>query len=528
MARDDERWQDHLDTATRSASGSRRDLEAAEFPALTILAHPDPLRVGEQAVFPGLASGQRVAVSRLEPRFAQPGRGPARPLADSRLSRQPWHLAPGSDGGIVLDPESGRPVLGAGGSPVTHPRLVTPEELHRGLALTVGRHLALLLHTVETRPPVGPIPGLIGESAAMRRVAGEIRRVADLDVAVLLRGESGTGKELVARALHDAGARHVQPYLAVNVAAIPPTLAAAELFGAVKGAYSGADRRRHGYFHRADGGTLFLDEIGEAPPEVQVMLLRVLETGQILSVGADAPQTVDVRVISATDVDLEAAVERGGFRLPLLHRLAGYEITLPALRERREDFGRLFFHVLTEELDALGESHRLCAAGPDETPWVDAEVVARLADYGWPGNVRQLRNVARQLVIGSRGATRMELAPKIGKLLETPPPDSEVPPRPQRSADAFRDPDQVGEAELRAVLTRHRFEPTPAAEELGVSRASLYNLMARHGIRKAADLGRDEIERCQRQHGGDVEAMAGGLEVSKRGLKIRMKAFGLR
>src|SRR5262249_34932398 len=156
----------------------------------------------------------------------------------------------------------------------------------------------------------------------------------------------GTGKELVARAIHESGRRRGAVCLSVNMGAIPPSLATSELFGAVRGAYTGAVRDHLGYFQRAHGGTLFLDEIGETPPEVQVMLLRVLEPGEVQRVGSPQTQKVDVRLIAATDADLERALHEGRFRAPLLHRLSGYEIYIPPLRERRDDFGRLLFHFL--------------------------------------------------------------------------------------------------------------------------------------------------------------------------------------
>ena len=260
--------------------------------------------------------------------------------------------------------------------------------------------------------------GLIGDSAAVAQVRADIRRVADLEVAVLLRGETGTGKELVARAIHRSSARRSRPYLAVNMGAIPPALAAAELFGAARGAFTGADQRRAGYFSQAHGGTLFLDEIGETPAEVQALLLRALETGEVQPLGAEAPRRVDVRVLAATDADLEASIAAGRFRAPLLHRLNGYEIRLPALRERREDFGQLFFAFLRQELEAMGEGERLEDPGPRGTPWLPAPVVARLAAADWPGNVRQLRNVARQIAIGNRGAAEAVLPPAVLGTLE--------------------------------------------------------------------------------------------------------------
>ena len=255
----------------------------------------------------------------------------------------------------------------------------------------------------------------MGESEGLVELRREIRRVADLEIPVLLRGETGTGKELMARAIHRAGRRREKPYLSVNLGAIPPTLAASELFGAAKGAFTGAVRPHSGYFPRAHDGTLFLDEIGEAPPEVQVMLLRVLENGEIQHLGVQETQTVDVRMIAATDLDLETATDEGSFRAPLLHRLAGYEIVVPPLRERRDDFGRLLLDFLREELEAVGEAQRL---ERERSEWLPVSIVARLARHDWPGNVRQLKNAARQIVIGSRGSDTVRIGPQLERLLQ--------------------------------------------------------------------------------------------------------------
>ena len=173
--------------------------------------------------------------------------------------------------------------------------------------------MALLLHRLPSVLEREPERfGLTGDSAALVLLCREIRRVSTVATPVLLRGETGTGKELVARAIHTSGPRRARPYLAVNLGALPPALAAAELFGAARGAFTGADRSRSGHFERADGGTLFLDEIGEAPPEVQILLLRALESGEIQPVGSEAPLRVDARIVAATDADLEPRSRRGG------------------------------------------------------------------------------------------------------------------------------------------------------------------------------------------------------------------------
>ncbi|PYQ61688.1 MAG: sigma-54-dependent Fis family transcriptional regulator [Acidobacteria bacterium] len=352
---------------------------------------------------------------------------------------------------------------------------------------------------------------------------------------MLLRGETGTGKELVARAVHEASPRRDEPCLSVNMGAIPPSLATSELFGAVKGSYTNSVRDHLGYFQRAHGGTLFLDEIGEASPEVQVMLLRVIETGEVQRVGAPGLQKVDVRLIAATDADLEDAIEEGRFRAPLLHRLSGYELMIPPLRERRDDFGRLFCHFLAEELRTIGEEHRLIPPEDTSPLWLPTSVVARLARYSWPGNIRQLHNTVRQMVIASRASETVEIVPQIERLLRevTPLPEAEIvapapPPRRRAEAGDYRSPAEVTEAELMEALRANRWEVKLAAEQLGISRPSLYLLIDKFpSIRKASDLTREEILEARQACGGSLEAMVDRLEVSKKGLLQRITQLGI-
>jgi DNA-binding NtrC family response regulator len=520
-----------------TAAGERRKQARLRIPTLTIVYHPETRRIGERAVLRALLDGRTASLSRLEPGFAPPHSAEARPLLDRHLSRSPLRIARGEDGSLDLSAGEGRTRVAADGLPVLEPRSFSPQEVERGVILELANRVVLLLHSLPATPLRATDSfGLIGESDGLLRVRHDIRRVADLDVPVLLRGETGTGKELVARAIHDASRRAERPYLSLNMGAIPATLAAAELFGSVKGSFTGSVRDQAGYFQRAHGGTLFLDEIGEAPPEVQVMLLRTLETGEIQRIGGPGLQRVDVRLIAATDADLERAIERGSFRAPLLHRLTGYEILLPPLRERRDDFGRLFIHFLTEELRSIGEEHRLDPNQDDSPLWMPASVVARLARYGWPGNVRQLRNTVRQLVIASRAGESVEISPQIERLLRevapTPAPAEpfETPAAPRRRAEAaeYRSPSEVTEAELVEALRATRWEVKLAATQLGISRPSLYLLIGKFpSIRKASDLTREEILEARQLCGGRLDAMVDRLEVSKKGLQQRMTQLGI-
>jgi DNA-binding NtrC family response regulator len=229
----------------------------------------------------------------------------------------------------------------------------------------------------------------VAESPVMREVVRQTLAVARTNATVLIRGESGTGKELVARALHAEGPRAEGPFVAVNCAAFTESLLESELFGHEKGAFTGAVARHAGAFERAQGGTLFLDEIGDAPPSVQVKLLRVLEDREIMRVGGHESFKVDVRLVSATNRDLDARVAAGAFRQDLLYRLQVVGILLPPLRERREDI-----RPLAERFIALAQSeHGKCMRE------VEPEWQARLAAYAWPGNIRELRNTVEAAVV---------------------------------------------------------------------------------------------------------------------------------
>ncbi len=537
----DETWVQHLHSETRSAHHLERVDQEVMVPGLTILGHPDGRRVGERVALPELSSGRTVLLSRHEPQFAAPGESNRRPLADPYLSRSPTRLAPAPNHGILLQPADGKPSLTVDDVPLAAERQVSDQDLVAGLVLVLSQRVVLLLHSLNPSPPRGvPDFGLIGESPAMLRLRRDIAAIASLDGPVLLRGETGCGKELVAAALHHASARRERPYLTVNVGAIPPSLAAAELFGAARGAFTGADRKRLGYFARADGGTLLLDEVGEMPPEVQVLLLRVLEDGEVHPVGSEQLNTVDVRVIAATDADLEAKIEAGTFRAPLLHRLSYQEIRLPPLRARRDDIGRLLIHFLSQEINALDGDPRSLRAGPEDTPWLPASVVARLAAYSWPGNVRELRNIARQLVATGRNQRQARLEPRIEDLLAEDlladgKPDENVPQIAASKAGPaknlkkiYRPATDVKDDELLEVLRANRWKLQPTAAALGISRTALYSLIATSThVRKPRQLSREEIERCRERCNGNIEAMVDELQVSRKGLRRRMTELGL-
>jgi two-component system nitrogen regulation response regulator GlnG len=528
-----------LSTTTIQTRGREEDPPHA-LPALTVISHPVSQRVGERLLLGALAAGRKVQLSRSAPDFARPGGLLALPLGDPFISRKPLVLEPGAGGGVRLRLEEEGVRVQVGSEPLRGVRELGPEALVAGVPLVLAERVVLLLHLASSHEgPLPELPSMVGQSAGLRRVREELARVADLDVPVLIRGETGTGKELVARALHQGSPRRQGPFLSVNLGALPKELVIAELFGAQRGAFTGANKDREGLFRAAHGGTLFLDEVGEASPEVQVALLRVLETGEVFPVGSHSPVSVDVRLLTATDANLEARIGEGLFRAPLLHRLAGYEIHLPPLRERREDIGLLFHHFAREELERLGELHRLSSTDPRAEPWLPTALAVRLVRHAWPGNIRQLRNVTRQLIIGSRGLPRLRTDARLEQELDAaalPLPsgsqeDSSAPPQvPEEAQEPVprRKPSEVGEHELLAALRHCSWELQAAADRLGIPRPSIYPLIKRFPhLRTAGDLSPEEIERCFHECRGELDAMVERLQVSRRALQRRIRELGL-
>ena len=235
---------------------------------------------------------------------------------------------------------------------------------------------------------VAVAPQLLGSSGVIQTLREHIVRVAPTEASVLLLGESGTGKELVSQNIHARSSRHTQPFLPVNCGAISPQLIESEIFGHERGSFTGADRQHRGYFERASGGTLFLDEVIEMPIELQVKLLRVLETGTFMRIGSNQELTTDVRIIAATNRDPETAIAEGRLRLDLYHRLNVFPLRIPALREREQDIEILARHFLDEFNSGHGTIKQ-----------ISANALAALCRYHWPGNVRELRNFIQRAYI---------------------------------------------------------------------------------------------------------------------------------
>ena len=323
---------------------------------------------------------------------------------------------------------------------------------------------------------------ILGASAAIGRLRQEMALVARSDLAVLITGETGVGKELVARQIHDASPRSDEALIHVNCAALPVSIAESELFGHVAGAFTGALKDRAGKFEVADGGTLFLDEIGELPIELQPKLLRALQHGEIQRVGSDRVHRVNVRVIAATNRNLEQEVERGRFRADLYHRLAVFPLRVPPLRERRDDIPLLASHFADVAARRIGVSRAR----------LDANAKAQLVGAEWPGNVRELENVvARAVLRAAAGAADapdgVTITPAhvdvstsaAGHPVEQPADlDGEMKGLPFR--------DQVAAFERRLIadaIERHGGNWAAAARSLGMHRSNLHHLAARLGLR---------------------------------------------
>ncbi|MFO0713424.1 MAG: sigma 54-interacting transcriptional regulator [Sandaracinus sp.] len=394
-------------------------------------------------------------------------------LTDERVSRKHVSLRLRDDGAVEVED------LGSRNGTLLEGARVQRAEARAGATLKIGKTFLRLLETPE-RVAVPPSQSrrfgeLVAESLAMREVFAVLERVAESDVTVLLEGETGVGKELAARALHAASARSKGPFVAIDASALPEALVESELFGHVKGAFTGATDARKGAFLHAHGGTLFLDELATVPPSVQVRLLRVLEERKVRAVGADVEKRVEVRVIAASREPLAHRVAEGTFRADLLYRLGVVTVAIPPLRARRED--------LVPMLSAM-----LAARGKDWPPRGPA--LARLLAHDWPGNARELRNVLdRALALAPHAKSFEELPLALGASTAWPQARAgREEPLAVRSDLPFSEAKQAvidafERAYLTDVLARTHGNLSEAARQTGLDRKHLRELCQKHGLR---------------------------------------------
>ncbi|MEM9191375.1 MAG: sigma 54-interacting transcriptional regulator [Myxococcota bacterium] len=322
------------------------------------------------------------------------------------------------------------------------------------------REVVHLHRTLRLAEP-GPRSGLVAKSRAMEALHAAMDRVADTSLTVLVTGESGTGKELVARALHSEGPHREQPFVAINCAAIPDALLESELFGHVKGAFTGAEREREGLFVVARNGTVFLDEVGELPLSTQAKLLRVLQEREVRPVGATRAQPISARIVAATNRNLREEVNAGRFREDLFYRIAVVELRLPPLRERKEDIPLLVHDLLERAARELGR----------KAPGLTKKALEALQSHDWPGNVRQLENVLRQALVMASDPIRPS-----DFLLPTP---SAAPP------ETFSDFQGAERKEIATALAESRWNVAEVARRMNISRTTLYRKMRRYGLERS-------------------------------------------
>jgi DNA-binding NtrC family response regulator len=461
----------HTDPSMMVEGGDARML-----PVLHVVHHPDPSLVGARVV---LSPGQELEIGRRGSAF-----GPGL-LDDGLLSRHHATLAWLGSGVVVQDQDSRNGVWVNG-------QRVRRAGLSPGDVLGVGDML-LLLGFGQAEAPVVDGGALLGRSVALSRAVADLDLAAPRDTTVLLLGETGTGKELAARELHKRSGR-TGALVPVNCGAIGGSVLQDELFGHVRGAFTGAAGVRGGLVAAAEGGTLFLDEIGDAPADVQVALLRLLQEREVRPVGADAPYTVDVRFVAATHQDLDGLVAEGRFRRDLAARLRRWTVRLPALRERREDVPLLVRHI----------AKRLTGRDVQMT----RGVALRLILHRWPDNVRELEAVVERLAVEAGDGDTLTEPQWLVSLLDS---ESTTPVPPERSSAARRSWESaapVAPAAVPAAVPAPAAAPAPAsarpvrpsgpeleeqlrqldgnvrslAEQLGVSRNTLYKWFKRYGI----------------------------------------------
>jgi two-component system response regulator HydG len=344
-----------------------------------------------------------------------------------------------------------------------------PEELE----IVVGRaveHARVRRENAQLRSALSgefSVGGIVGKSQAMKDVVSILERIAPSNVPILIEGESGTGKDLLARAAHAMSARATGPYVALNMSAIPENLAESELFGHEKGAFTGADQARPGFFAEAEGGTLFLDEVGLLPPALQPKLLRVLQDGEYIPVGSRKPRRADVRVVAATNEDLQRSVKEGRFREDLWFRLRVVPLRLPPLRERKEDVPLLVDHFV--------KKHALRLSRPPLHP--DADAMRALLDHSWPGNIRELEHAIERGLLLARGEaiTSKDLPPELSQ----PAQDAAA----AGGEGRYRRARDGWERKFFDDLLREAGGSVAKAAELaGIHRSTLYEKLTRYGL----------------------------------------------
>jgi two-component system, NtrC family, nitrogen regulation response regulator GlnG len=507
-----------------------------------ILFHSNLGRIGEMVDLGRVSApsdARPMAIGRDEPLFAHPGTAESA-LLDPCISRRQVAVRWSPERGMFVvspEPEGRRAVrlLDLSGVDLGPP----PAEVEPGTLIAIGDRVLLLLTVRPARTTTDDL-GLVGNSGEMAALRHRIAALADMTDTVLVRGETGVGKELVARALHLRSARRERPFLALNCAALPEALIESELFGYVKGAFSGAAASKPGMFAAAHGGTLLLDEIGEMPLGTQAKLLRVLELRRVRPIGAQNEEPIDVRIVAATNRDLAHEVAAGRFRSDLYSRIEAPLISVPPLSRRREDIPLLFSRFLRRRsIEHVRQAGRSVQDTPFGALWRDADAyppaitlgqVLWLMRHDWPRNVREIdkvtAEVAASLLQGSPvPVPSAELAaPAVRVVAHAAPAALAAPFTSEADAPSRQRPDRI---ELERTLEAYAFNQTEVARALAVPYATLDRWLRELGIIRPRDLSATDIDAARGQCAGDLASMARLLRVSVRGLKARINELGL-
>lgn len=468
------------------------DFASAPVLGMTILWHPQRERIGEQMLGP--AAGGAIALNRFAPLFARAGAGhDGTPLGERSITREPVHIRFVAEGGIQIDHARGKMGLELNGRTSNGTDQFTACDLDRGIVIGLGSQVFVCLHLMRSLPRAANVPGLIGVGDGALKMREAIAQVAGTGMPVLLLGETGSGKEVAAQAIHALSARRNGRFVAINMATLSESLAAAELFGAVKGAYTGAANSRRGWFAEAEDGTLFLDEIGDTPASVQAMLLRVLESGEYRPLGASADARSNARIVAATDQDLG----EGGFNQALRRRLEAFVIRVPALRERREDIGVLVRHFL--DVEAPGDAWNL--------PF---ELLSQVFNGDWPGNVRQLAHAMRRVALDLQAGIVPVVEQSVVMAVVQAPASANV--SASASRPVRRKVSELNDDELVEAMQSSQWQILAASRTLGISRPTVYKLLEAHPrIRFPADISEQEIRAAWTACEGDLQRCASYL-----------------
>jgi DNA-binding NtrC family response regulator len=508
--------------------------------AMSIAWHPETQRIGAQYVVSH--HDWNLELSRFVPAFNKPNEE-ALPLGFSGISREPLRFKRDEQEGIQLSIPNSRMAVEINGVEMSDSCYFSYEQIEDGVIIGLGRAVLICLHWMKSVPRNNAVPGFIGIGQAALSTRDLIRQAALSDNTVLLLGETGTGKEVAAKGIHSLSKRVNKPMVCVNMATLNESLAAADLFGAAKGAYTGAQQNREGYFGQAEQGTLFLDEIGNTPQPVQAMLLRVLESKEYRPVGAVRDLTTTARLITATDQNLYDA----GFNQALLRRLEHFVIPMPALRQRREDIGPVLIDYLQKKNVAIDQQA------------LPFDFVSDMLNFDWPGNIRQLCNIIERYLVAQQMGERPNLNQYIAvnvnhpsrRLLDTPRSiNSSVMPtvkdvinaqsRSEATPSTLSAPEKtnaiiprsrlkdLSHDDILNAMEKHAWTIQYAAQDLGISRPSMYKLLESHPeIRRVEQIAQEEIRQAWEQAQQSVEHCASRLRTPNEALRRHLKGLGL-